>query len=330
MKRKGYLLHQIADIDNLRLAFWKARKGKDSRTEVENFREALDKNLFQLHIALLSGTCSIGDYNYFRVYEPKERVICAASFPERVMQHAIMNICHTNFEQYQIYNSYASRVGKGQYAALEKAKCFQHDNTWFLKMDVRRFFDSVDHQALICLLTRRFKDPALMELFRKIIDSYHTTTGKGLPIGNLTSQYFANHYLALSDHYVIEKLGIKCYVRYMDDMVMWSNDKTQLLKAGALLKQFLLQHLHLQLKEICFNNTTRGLPFLGYRLYKTELRLTTSVKNRFKSKMIQYDGYFKNGFWDQSTYSNHLLPLIAFVDKAKSKGLKMKVMENFQ
>ena len=267
MKRENNLISLIAEPDNLRLAFWKARKAKDGKMEVAAYRKSLDENLLALRNELLSGNVQVGQYHYFTIYDPKERKICAATFRERVLHHALMNVCHANFEKYQIFDSYASRIGKGSYAALERASVFQKQYKWFLKLDVRKYFDSIDYAKLKTMLAKRYKDKALLHIFFQIIDSYQTNSDKGLPIGNLTSQYFANHYLALADHHIKEKLQVSAYVRYMDDMVIWSNDKNMLLKIGNEFQSFIESELSLSLKPFCLNSTDRGLPFLGYLLY---------------------------------------------------------------
>jgi len=255
MKRTNNLLPKITDYDNLHLAFWKARKAKDGIDYVENYRQFLDFNLNNLSNEISNGAVSVGNYNYFKVFDPKERLICAAQFSERVLHHALMNVCHPYFEKYQIYDSYASRKNKGTYAAIERAAQYQNSHSWFLKLDVRKYFDSINHTILICQLQKMFKEEKLIKTFRDIISSYSTLFGKGLPIGNLTSQYFANHYLAFSDHFVKEKLQVKAYVRYMDDMVLWGNDKSVLIEKGKQLEQFLDEKLQLNLKIFCVNKT---------------------------------------------------------------------------
>lgn len=122
MKREGYLIERIADPDNLRLAFWKARRGKSHQADVEQYRRRLDGNLAELRRELLAGDVPVGDYRYFRIYDPKERMICAAAFRERVLHHAVMNVCHPVFERFQTDDSYATRIGKGQYAAHQQSK----------------------------------------------------------------------------------------------------------------------------------------------------------------------------------------------------------------
>jgi len=328
MKRENNLLNEIADPENLRLAFWKARKGKDGKMEVLEFRKNLDDNLLRLRKELLSSTAKVGSYHYFTIYDPKERQICAAAFPERVLQHALMNICHCNFEKHQIFDSYASRLGKGTYAAIERAASFQKKYTWFLKLDIRKYFDSIDHKRLKILLENRFKDKELLFLFNQIIDSYKTQDGKGLPIGNLTSQYFANHYLSIADHFIKEKLHAIAYVRYMDDMVIWAEDKQSLLKIGSAFQSFIETELSLSLKPFCLNSCDKGLPFLGYVLFPTHTMLNRVSRNRFISKLKYFNYNLSHNKWPQATYQSHVLPLLAFVKYAKTYKLRTKYCNN--
>jgi retron-type reverse transcriptase len=326
MKRQNNLIDLVADPDNLRLAFWKARKSKNAKTEVVDFRKSLDKNLLQLRNELLSNNLQVGDYSYFTIFDPKERLICAASFRERVLHHALMNICHANFEKYQIFDSYASRIGKGTYAALERARFFQKKHNWFLKLDVRKYFDSIDHDIIKLLLTKRFKDKSLLKLFYQIIDSYKTCEGKGLPIGNLTSQYFANHYLAVSDHFIKEKLQASAYVRYMDDMVIWSDEKNKLLDIGNQFRSFIKTELLLDLKPFCLNSAEKGLPFLGYLVFPQKTWLNGESRKRFITKINNYNYKLKSEEWNQQEFQNHVLPLIAFVKHADTYGLRQKIV----
>ena len=317
MKREGNLIDKIADIENLRLAFWKARKGKDAKKEVILFRENLDSNLLLLREKIVKGKLELSGYHYFKIFEPKERNICASSFDQRILHHAIMNICHSNFERFQIETSYASRKGKGTYAAINQAKIYQKKYQWFLKLDVRKYFDKIDHEILIKLIRKRFKDELLIDLFIQIIDSYDSgVKGIGVPIGNLTSQYFANHYLGLADHFIKEKLKAKAYVRYMDDMVMWSNCKIELIKIGREFESFILTELKLDLKPFCLNNSKKGLPFLGYTLFPKQIKLNNTSKKRFKFKLKLYFENYQTNKWCQKMLQNHLLPLISFVEFA--------------
>lgn len=322
MKRANNLLSKITDYDNLHLAFWKARKSKDGIVYVEKYRQNLAFNLYNLSDEISNGTVSVGNYNYFKVFDPKERLICAAHFSERVLHHALMNVCHPYFEKYQIFDSYASRKNKGTYAAIEKAAHYQNTHNWFLKLDIRKYFNSIDHNVLNSYLKKMFKEQKLITIFAAIINSYSTAKGKGLPIGNLTSQYFANHYLAISDHFIKEELKIKAYVRYMDDMVIWGNDKTILIEKGKLLEHFLNEKLQLKLKIFCVNKTQFGLSFLGYVLFKNKIHLNKNSRKRFITKLKEYEQQLKQNNWSQTDYQKHLLPLLAFAQKADSSAFR--------
>ena len=156
MRRTGNLYDAIHDPENLRLAFCKARRGKEDRREVRKFARDLEGNLSRLRDDLAGETAAVGEYRHFRVRDPKERTIYAAAFPERVLHHAVMNVCDPVFERFQIFDSYATRRGKGTFAALERARRFTGSNAWFLKLDVRKYFDSVDHGILKGQLRRLF------------------------------------------------------------------------------------------------------------------------------------------------------------------------------
>ncbi|MCK5822918.1 MAG: RNA-directed DNA polymerase [Bacteroidales bacterium] len=322
MKRAGNLIHKIADSDNLRLAFYKARKGKDAKQEIIEYSNNLDENLLSLQSQILSANVRVGNYHFFTIYDPKERQICAASFSERVLHHAIMNVCHPVFEQQQIFDSYATRINKGTYAALHRAEYFQNKYQWFLKLDIRKYFGSIDHNILFILLQQKFKDHQLLQIFKQIIGSYETEQNKGLPIGNLTSQYFANYYLSFADRFIKQELKIPAYVRYMDDMVLWSNSKDHLLKAGKVTTMFLSEKLALKLKTYDLNINTHGITFLGYRIFKDKIRLSARSKKRFITKTKQYENKLKNNEWTQNEYQKHILPLLAYTNYAETKGLR--------
>ncbi len=328
MKRPGHLIEPIADLANLELAFCKARRGKSAKAEVLAFSKNLYANLRQMQVQMLSGNVEIGGYRYFTVYDPKKRQICAAPFAQRVLHHALMNVCHPYFERQQIFDSYASRPDKGTYAALERAARFSRRYAWFLKLDVRKYFDTIHHGVLRSQICRLFKEPHLLRLFDRILDSYHTEPGRGVPIGNLTSQYFANHYLSGADHYSKKILRIPAYVRYMDDMVLWHDDKAALLEAGRRFQQYIQEQLQQELKPFCLNNTAKGLPFLGYLLYPAAIRLAQRSRRRYIQKMCDYQSRLARGVWTQKEFQNHATPLTAFTQHANAKAFRQKVQRS--
>lgn len=326
MKREGHLLEKIVNPENIRIAFFKAAKGKDDKREVREFRNQLEKRILEIREKLILGQYHFGQYRFFTIYDPKKRLICAAAFGERVVFHAMMNICHANFERYQIYDSYASRVGKGVSKALERAQFFCRKYMWYLKMDIRKYFDSISHEVLKKLLLKRFKDKKLINLFDRLIESYASEEGKGIPIGNLTSQYFANHYLAVADHYAKEVLGVKAYIRYMDDIIMHGNNKHVLLKMGRRFESFCQKTLCLDFKIFALNACCYGLPFLGYIVYGRYLRLSLRSKRRFKNKAILYNEAYENFFWTEGKCREKINALLAFVRKADSYGYRKSVL----
>ena len=282
MKRQGQLLEQIADLNNLYEAFYKAQKGKHSKPYVCAYSKQLQENLQRLQYQITSGAVETGNYHTFTIYDPKKRLICATPFSQRVLHHAIMNICHASFENHQLADSFASRTGKGTYAALDKARQHNQRYRWFLKLDVRKYFESIDHAILKRQLCRLFKDQPLLLLFEQIIDSYSTAEHKSVPIGNLTSQYFANHYLSVADYYAKVVLKAPAYVRYMDDMVLWHHNKEELLAIGYSFQELIARELLLELKPFCLNETRKGLPFLGYLLYKDQVACPAKQKTVYR------------------------------------------------
>ncbi|MCL2120009.1 MAG: DNA polymerase [Planctomycetaceae bacterium] len=217
----------------------------------------------------------------------------------------MINVCEPFFENYQIFDSYASRKGKGQFTALERAKRFSRKNIWFLKLDIRKYFDSISRDVLKRLLFRRFKDVCVLQNFEQIIDSYESESGRGVPIGNLTSQYFANHYLAVLDHFVKEQLRVGCYVRYMDDFVLWHDDVNFLKQAARTLENFLAEELRLTVKPPFLNRCDHGMTFLGFRVFPDKIVLSHRSRYRFRRKLRAMTEHFASGAWDESTYARH-------------------------
>lgn len=328
VKRVGNLMERIADRENLNEAFLRAAKAKRGRQAVIAFRSNLDENLLRMRRQLLDGTFRFGQYQFFTIHDPKTRSICAASFPERVAFHAIMRICHPVFDAYQIYDSYACRKGKGQYKALERAQHFARRYQWFAKLDVRHYFDSISHRILMQQLCRLFKDRQLLLYFNDLIESYSATEGRGIPIGNLTSQYFANHYLAAADHYAKQQIGIKAMVRYMDDVLLFAREKQELTDMMNTYLQYLHECLSLESHEPIINRTTHGIPFLGYVVYGRDLRLNKRSKKRYHAKMKELAVSINLGEISEGDYAQHAQCLTSFVAKASTQGFRGKVLNS--
>ena len=226
MKRHGYLFERIVPFQNLLAASRKALRGKWDRPEAATFFYSLENELLALHGELSSLTYQPGPYRCFWVHDPKRRRISAAPLRDRVVHHAICRVTEPFFNNLQSPASFACRRGKGQHAAVKLAQTFARKSRYILRMDIRKFFDSVQHSVLKDLLRRQFKDSRLLELLFRLIG--HTPDelpqGRGLPIGNLTSQYFANFYLNGLDRLILERLGIREYIRYMDDLAVYGGE----------------------------------------------------------------------------------------------------------
>jgi hypothetical protein len=321
---------KIADAENLRLAFWKAAKGKRGKADCVAFRERLDENLAALRAELLEGDVPVGNYHYFTVHDPKERLICAASFRERVLHHAVMNVCEPALERAAVFDSYACRKGKGRLLAVERAQGYARTHGWFLKMDIRKYFDSIDHETLRALLGRKFKDPELLRLVDRILASYQTAPGRGLPIGNLTSQHFANFYLAPLDRFLKEELRRGAYVRYMDDFVVWGESGRELRGVWERVRSFLTAELKLELKaNTAINRTACGMDFLGYRLFPGTMRLARRSKVRFARKFRRYEAAHRCGRWSELILQQRMTALLAFVMPAESGAFRRHVLQRF-
>ncbi len=327
MKRSGGIYEHIAEAENLRLAFWKARRGKDGKPEVEEFRNNLDAEIERMRDDILAERVAWGEFHTFTVNDPKVRTICAAPFRDRVLHHAVMNLCEPVFESFQIYDSYACRKGKGLHACLERAKRYTRRHNWFLKLDVRKYFDSVSQPVLMNQLQRKFKDKALLRLFAGLLERYCMQPGRGIPIGNLTSQFFANHYLAGMDHLCKETLHIPGYVRYMDDFVLWADDRETLLRTEKRLRDYCAEELKLELKPACLNRTALGLTMLGYRVFPQRVLLARRSRRRFARKLGAYWNSLQKGEWSQDDFAAHVLPLAAYVGHADSVEFRRAAMK---
>jgi hypothetical protein len=201
-----------------------------------------------------------------------------------------MNLYEPVFERHLIFDTYACRTGKGTKKAALRAFHFAQslksfDGLWFLKMDVRKYFDSIDHGVLKTLLSALIREARALELFSVIIDSYNPETGKGIPIGNLTSQHFANFYLSGFDHYLKERCRVKRYLRYMDDMLIFSPSKRELAGLYALSGSYTAEKLGLTLKPPVIAPVTQGAPFLGYLIKSRGIYLQKKSKNRYKCRI---------------------------------------------
>lgn len=305
MKRINNIYGQITQLHNIQLADAKARKGKGWQYGVMAHDANRDANLLVLQDALTAKTYKTSIYTTFIIFEPKERTVYRLPYyPDRITHHAIMNVLEDVFVNMFTADTYSCIKKRGIHGAANKLKNALkkdiHGTTYCLKLDIQKFYPSINHDVLKELLRRKFKDEDLLWLLDEIIDSTD-----GLPIGNYLSQYLANFYLTYFDHWLKENKGVKYYFRYADDMVILSDNKEQLHQLLYDIKTYLSDKLKLRIKSNyqVFPVAARGIDFVGYVFYHTHTLLRKSIKQNFARKLKQkalhetiasYNGWLKH------------------------------------
>ena len=299
---KGRIFKKIISIENLLLAWKEFRRGKGNKKETQEFEFNLEENLSELHIDLTSQTYKPLPYAAFFVFDPKKRHIHKANIRDRVLHQAVFRVLYPIFDKYFIYDSYASRFEKGVHAAVYRLESFLNKvssnnnfSVFALKCDIRKFFDSIDHKTLLGIIKKRVNDDGAIWLLEKIVKSFEKQSGKGLPLGNVTSQLFGNIYLNELDQLIKRDFKQKYYIRYCDDFVFLSRDRGDLLKLIPAIQSFLIKKLGLQLHErkveVC--KYSRGIDFLGYvlRPYAKSVRVKTKKRLLRKINQSNLDSY---------------------------------------
>ncbi len=325
MRKVGNLFEHVLERDNLRLGFAKALRGKRHRADARRFADNLDVNLKNMAGELRLGVFPLGRYSQFVIHDPKKRLITAPCFAERVLHHAIMNVCEPAFERWLIEDTFACRAGRGQSAALLRARQFAARFKFYMKFDIRKYFDSISHEILLSRLDRLFKDRRLLDLLGRIVHSFRGQVGHGLPIGSLTSQHLANFYLGWLDRYVKETLRVKGYVRYMDDIALWADSPAVLKNALVCSREYLGEHLQLDIKEHpCANNTPHGMSFLGCRVFRDRTTLNRQSRLRFRRKLMRLEQQSLAGEIGDLELQQRATSLIAFTRSGSVKSWHLR------
>jgi RNA-directed DNA polymerase len=303
MRRHKDLFKHIYSFENLLSAFRKAAKGKRKNSTVATFELRMESNILELQEQLRTRTYFPGDYRAFTIYDPKERLISAAPFRDRVVHHALCNIIEPLFERGFIYDSYANRKGKGTHEAIRRYQDYAKQYRYVLKCDIRKFFPSIDHEVLKQELRRKIGCTDTCWLIDLILDNSNIQEEhvvyfpgddlftphirrRGLPIGNLTSQFWANVYMNRFDHWVKEALRAPGYIRYVDDFVLFSNDKEELHQWKEAI-QYRLQELRLVLHPFKseIHPTVSGVPFLGFRVFPHHRVVRKDSVRRYRRRL---------------------------------------------
>jgi len=273
MKTYRRLFQKLCSIENLEEAYWKARKRKSNNPKIKEFENHAQLHLAILHRELWTKTYTPRPLKKFILRDPKTRTIYVSDFRDRIVHHALINILQPIFEPLFIHDSYASRKGKGTLAAVRRFEDFSRKvrrngvrNGYVLKADIRHYFESIDHCTLLAIIRKKIKDDSVLWLVNLILSS--AADAKGMPLGNWTSQFFANVYLNELDQYVKHRLKSKYYIRYVDDFVILRESKSELEAQKCVLELFLRSiGLDLHPDKCKILHLERGVDFLGYRIF---------------------------------------------------------------
>lgn len=320
---RGTIVHdgtflEITSLENLFLAWQEFKKGKRSKPDVQEFELHLEDNIFRIFEELQSGRPREIIYRQFHIIDPKPRIINKTLVSERLIHQAIYQVLMPLFDKTFVFDSYSCRKKKGTHKAFErlvKIARKQSNNysgcCWALKCDIRKFFHSVDHLILIELLRTRISDEKLLNLLEEIIESFNYSPEKGMPLGNLTSQLFANVYLDPLDKFIKHKLGVKYYLRYADDFILLSQEKKLLEDYLLKIKSYLMENLKLNIHpdKVLFRKLRWGLDFVGYEAHekftlprgKTVKRMSAKLERvksenpvKLNESLQSYLGYLKH------------------------------------
>ncbi len=297
MKKFDKQYKDIINIENLLLAWQEFLCGKSKKKDVEEFGLRLMDNIFNLHSDLKNKTYKHSEYEAFKINDPKPRDIHKASVRDRLLHHAIYRVLYPYFDTKFIYDSYSCRLEKGTHRELDRFRSFSNivskNNTktcYVLKCDIRKFFASINHEILKSILEKYIEDKDILWLLNQIIDSFYTftsrtlsrSTGKGLPLGNLTSQLLVNIYMNEFDQFVKRELKVKYYIRYADDFVIFGDDKKYLENMLKQMEEYLDNNLKLQMHpdKVFIKTLSSGIDFLGWINFPKHRVLRTATKKR--------------------------------------------------
>jgi RNA-directed DNA polymerase len=331
MRRYGNLYEQVTGFSNLLSASHKAMLGHKQKTAEARFFFNLEDELIILQRELLTHSYQPSPYRIFFIREPKPRQICAAPVRDRVVHHAICNVVGDIWDKSLIDDTFACRVGKGTHAAVARAQEFARRFKFYLQCDIRHYFETLDHAVLKKIIRRKIKDCELLRLLGVIIEQplLNSDAGKGVPIGNLTSQYFANLYLGLLDRFIKEKLLVKGFLRYMDDFLLFSNSKESLRRYQSNVNEFVRNELALEMKDNSIvSPTSCGISFLGFRVFPNNLRLSGVKWRRFRRKVFIRERAFLSGEMDEIDLRESVRSMIAHISKTDTLAARQKLFAN--
>lgn len=340
---------EICSFENLYKAYLNARKNKRFRDEVLEFTNNLEEYLIDIQKDLMNHTYEVGEYREFYIYEPKKRLIMALPFKDRVIQWAIYQVINPIISKGYITDSYACIQGRGTHQAVKRLSYWlnqvsrKEPKWYYLKLDIAKYFYRIDHDVLIDILHKKIKDRQLMRLLENIINSEKSfglelgihdpaLSGRisqcGMPIGNLTSQMFANIYLNELDQYIKRELAVHYYIRYMDDMILLADDKKKLHEYKHLIDTFLQERLKLNLNnKTAIRPITLGIEFVGYKLWSTHVKLRKSTSLKMKRRLKQVKKQYANGKINLDDVQSTVNSYMGMLKHCNSYSLRTKIFD---
>ena len=343
MKIYKNIFEKVISLENLFLAWDKFKSNKQKKRDVQQFEWRLEENIFKLHRDLKYKRYKHGKYASFYIQDPKQRHIHKATVRDRVLHHAVFSVLNSIFEPTFISNSLSCRIGKGTHKGiyiLEKILLQTSSNTFkpcfALKCDIKKFFETVDHRILLNIICKRIKDDDVLKLLEEIVESFSSQYStlfyqKGLPIGNLTSQLFANIYLNEFDQFIKHKLKIKHYIRYTDDFVIVANNKLYLENLIIPIRSFLSDKLALELhpKKVTIRKFHQGIDFLGYVVLPHHRLLRTKTRQHIFRKLKKRVNEYKMDLISKQTLEQSLQSYLGVLSHANTYKLNNEIRNQF-
>lgn len=332
MRRVGNLWDRIVSFPNLMAAARRAARGKRTTRGAARFLDRLESEVLRLERELNDGTWRPGVAHSFEIHDPKTRTITAAPFRDRVVHHALMDVLGPVFEKRMLDSSFACRVGRGTHAALRTARQLVRSYDWFLKLDIKKCFPSIRHDVVVESVARCVKDRRVLTLCRTILegtcaDAWADVRGVGIPIGNLTSQWFANVVLDRLDHHVKEVMRVPGYLRYMDDFALFAPAKETLASALVDVRSFVEHHLRLELKDraTILAPVDEGMPFLGFRVYRGMTRLRPATARRTRERLRRRAAQRRHGWIDAGQLARSTLSMVAHLEHGTTRAWRREL-----
>ncbi len=315
------MFSNIADLDNIYKAYRNARKGKGWQNTVKEFEKNLDVNLNKIQHSLVNKTFQTSPYKTKIIHEPKKRIIYRLPFnPDRIIQHALMNVIEPIWDNLFIYDSYACRKGKGIHAGSTRTMEFARKNDYCLKCDISKFYPSINHDILFRIVQKKIKCKDTLWLFENII--YSIGEGINVPIGNYTSQWLGNLYLNELDQLLKHKYKIKHYIRYCDDFILFHDDKKFLGKMSGVIEEYLRERLQLKLSKCDLFPVSRGIDFLGYRHFKGYVLVRKSTAKRVKKRLKKLPTLLAKNKISMEQYRSSLASTMGWLKWSNSYNLR--------